>query len=56
MADLRVGDRVQVEAQWSGFFGQVGVVTQVAPHVMVLFDEYEHPIRIGAESLGRELS
>lgn len=56
MAPLRVGDRVQVEAHWSQFYGQTGEVVEVEPHVMVLFDEYVAPVRVGAESLGRELA
>ncbi len=48
---MRIGDRVRVSALWSAFWGQKGKVTQVAPCVMVLLDEYDHPIRIDAVSL-----
>ena len=51
---LRVGDRVEVVAQWSEFRGQAGEVTQVEPCVMVLLDEYVQPLRIDPVSLAAE--
>ena len=50
---LRVNDRVRVSALWSAFWGQRGRVTALDP-VMVLLDEYEHPIRIDPVSLEME--
>ena len=48
---MKVGDRVVVRAQWSSFDGMMGRVEKVHPYLMVLFDEYAHPVRIEEPSV-----
>ncbi len=42
-----VGQRVVVRAAWSSFVGQLGVVTQARPYLMVRIEGERQPMRFG---------
>ena len=48
---MKKGDRVLVTAHWSSFYRMQGVVKQTKPHVMVLLDGDQHPMRLDDCSL-----
>jgi hypothetical protein len=55
MTVLYVGDRVTVTKQWSSFYGMRGVLMQIRPFTMVLFDGDKHPLRIEEPTIVRDV-
>lgn len=45
------GDRIQVIADWSSFFGTKGTITATVPRLMVVLDDDPRPIAVGEREI-----